>query len=124
RHPSVFPDGTDVTADYLIDAMVYGIDDVMSRQLLEVLTPGQSLVNLNWQHSSEDDSIVRCYSSSPLELMAFTLGRSTPGIENSCPLPPIVINEINVDQAGTDVEEYIELYSPGRPLFPLNTLAI
>lgn len=40
-----FPDGTPVTSDGLVDALVYGTDDPEAFSLLDVLTPGQEQVN-------------------------------------------------------------------------------
>ncbi|XP_070578841.1 uncharacterized protein [Ptychodera flava] len=121
---SDFPRGTYVTDIGLIDAIVYGTNDKRDQELLDVLSPGQDQINEDWDHQPGDESIIRCYSNNAIDLMAFTPGHPSPGVINSCPLPPLVISEINVDQAGSDKAEYIEIQSLDRTGFPLNNLVV
>ncbi len=37
----------------------------------------------------------------------------TPGGKNGCPVPEIIINEVDADQTSTDSAEFVELYDGG-----------
>ena len=84
--------------------------------------------NLYWHDfcllfsSSDTKSILRCFSHQASDQLAFIIGQSSPSADNLCPLPPVIINEVNVVSMGEDVGEYVELSSGGVPYFPLNNL--
>ena len=48
----------------------------------------------------------------------------TPGATNDCPLPPILINEVDADSSGSDDMEFVELYDGGAGNTPLDGLVV
>ena len=72
--------------------------------------------------SSDTKSILRCFSHQASDQLAFVIGQSSRSTDNLCPLPSVIINEVNVVSMGEDVGEYVELSSTGVPYFPLNNL--
>ncbi|XP_033102885.1 uncharacterized protein LOC117105734 [Anneissia japonica] len=107
----------------IIDAIVYGTRQRVDRRLIRLLVPGQKQIMEDTNHVEGDEAILRCFSRKALEQYAFGLGYPSPGKPNICPLPPVIINEINIHTEGrTGV--YIELKTPGKPNFPLDNLTL
>ncbi|XP_038046951.1 uncharacterized protein LOC119721160 isoform X2 [Patiria miniata] len=112
-----FPDGTRATSTNLVDAVVYGDNNLL---LLDLLTPGQNEVK--YAVDTGATSILRCYCREAFEVLAYAVGPPSPGVANVCPPPPLVINEVNILDVFEDVGQYVELSSDGLPGFPLNDL--
>ncbi|CAH1262985.1 Hypp2610 [Branchiostoma lanceolatum] len=114
-YASHFPYRTPVMAENIIDAVVYGRTDEPGDHLLEVLLPGQHLVQEDQSFQDGDESISRCRCCAPLSAASFRLTIPTPGEPNDCvspipsDLPTLVINEINVDMKNKDDAEFVEL---------------
>ena len=51
-------------------------------------------------------------------------GDDTPGAANACPVPTVVINEIDYDQPGTDAAEFVELLNTGGSAVDLDPFAL
>ncbi|XP_078592378.1 uncharacterized protein LOC144871166 isoform X2 [Branchiostoma floridae x Branchiostoma japonicum] len=114
-----FPVGSNVTTEGLVDAVVYGTRDV--DRLLSILTPEQPAITASTGNTGVD-TLARCFSQHHFSLVSFTTGAvPTPAAPNSCPLPPLVINELKLLPEDT---EYIELSSQGRPYFPLQSIVV
>lgn len=111
---SNFPNGTAVTTTDLVDALVYDTNDSDDTGLLALLNADQPQINEGENGSKDTDSIQRC-SGGARDTDGMLVVAPTPGAENSCPSvqASILINEIDADQASTDVAEFIELFDGG-----------
>ncbi|SDM20690.1 Por secretion system C-terminal sorting domain-containing protein [Catalinimonas alkaloidigena] len=77
----------------------------------------------DWTRNDFDLAGIDGYEGSPVPGEAY----NTPGAPNqavAAPLPAIVINELDVDQDGTDAAEFIELYDGGVGNTALNGLVL
>ncbi|CAI5792225.1 LTD domain-containing protein [Podarcis lilfordi] len=105
----------------LVDALVYkarGSDN--ADKLLAVLAPGQRVLLEDDSHSSQDESLSRCYSLRPRDHNSFQVTEMTPSQENTCPPPgsnsteelpqnhSVVINELGMANH-TILYRFIEL---------------
>lgn len=119
-----FPNATPVTATNLLDALVYGTDDPTDTGLVDVLTPGQVQVDEDGDGSKDTHSNSRVPDGgTPLDTSTYLQQDPTPGTSNALAgLPEVVINEVDADQAGTDTDEFIELY--GAPNLALDGLVL
>ncbi|XP_062999286.1 uncharacterized protein LOC134410117 [Elgaria multicarinata webbii] len=120
-----FKMNTPLTSKGLVDAVVYKARGSENPdKLLAVLTPGQSILYENDSHSTEDESLSRCFSLRPRNQSSFQMTELTPFRENACPplgsnstgetphQHSVVINEL--DMANTSiVHRFIEL--KGKP---------
>ncbi|MEM7049434.1 MAG: hypothetical protein AAF604_07230 [Acidobacteriota bacterium] len=111
-----FPNGTAVTAANLVDALVYDTNDSDDAGLLAVLTPGQAQLNEggNGDQTGESNSRVPD-GGAPLDTSTYVQQAPTPGATNNGPVvaPDVVINEVDADQSGTDMGEFVELFGTG-----------
>jgi hypothetical protein len=88
-----FPVGTAVTANNLIDAMVYGVPTILDTGLLNVLLPeGEARVQVNERTGStaataETVSMQRCNSLARRDGRVYSRIAPTPGAANTCPAP-------------------------------------
>ena len=121
-----FPNDTPVTTSGLIDAIVYDTDDGDDAGLLVLLNAGQPQVNEHGGGNGTAHSNQRCPNGSGGERNTerYRQDLPTPGVANTCPLPPVVINEIDADQAGTDTLEFIELFDGGVGNTPLDGFVV
>ncbi|MDX1509354.1 MAG: hypothetical protein R3358_13795, partial [Woeseiaceae bacterium] len=114
-----FPNGTAVTTTNLVDALVYDTNDSDDAGLLVLLNPGQPQVNEGGAGDQTGHSNQRCPNGSGGQRNTDTYEQHppTPGGNNVCPEPPVdsplLINEVDADQAGTDAAEFVELYDGG-----------
>ncbi len=108
-----FPNGSAVTTNALIDAIVYDTDDSDDPTLLTLLNAGQPQVNERDGGDGSAHSNQRCPSGAggARNTDTYIQAVPTPGVINDCPLP--IINEVDADQAGTDGAEFIELFDGG-----------
>ncbi len=58
--------------------------------------------------------------------IAFVQGqdKASPADDNECPLPPIVINELNILRPTNGTREFLEIKSIGLSYFPVDKLAV
>ena len=114
-----FPGGTPVTTTNIVDALVYDTNDGDDPGLLTLLNAGQPQVNEGGAGDQTGHSNQRCANGTGGQRNTDTYEQHppTPGSNNVCPEPPVdsplLINEVDSDQAGTDSAEFIELYDGG-----------
>ncbi|XP_078695452.1 uncharacterized protein LOC144924287 isoform X2 [Branchiostoma floridae x Branchiostoma belcheri] len=131
-NPSRYTSGMAVTADGLVDAVVYSRSASHSVPgLTGVLTPGQTVLHEDENFHTGDESLSRCGGTQPLMTSQFVITYATPGSDNICnstvattvasmstrspestntsSAPLILINELNSDDPGADETEFIEL---------------
>jgi len=99
-----FPNGTAVTTDNLIDAIVYDTDDGDDPGLLALLNAGQPQVNERGGGSGTTQSNQRCPNGSGGTRNTDTYAQfaPTPGIENVCVAPPAEVFIHEIQGAGGD----------------------
>jgi hypothetical protein len=121
-HASDFPNGTVVTTNNLLDAIVYGTNDPAPSNLMSLINSGQKIVNEDATGSGTTQSSQRCpngmggfRNSSP-----YYPGAPTPGTANNCPAarPPsdVVISQIyggGGNSGATYRNDFVELYNRG-----------
>jgi predicted extracellular nuclease len=85
-----FPDGTALTTDNLVDAIVYDTDDADDAELLTLLNAGQPQVNENGAGDKDNHSNQRCPNGEggALNTESYTQKLPTPGAENNCATGP------------------------------------
>ena len=115
-----FPNGTAITTDALIDALVYDTGDPDDAGLLPLLNPGQPQVDERGGGDGSLHSNQRCPNGAGGGRNTATYMQvvPTPGSVNDCILP--LINEVEADTVGSDIAEFIELISPSGGNFPLD----
>lgn len=123
-----FPVGSAISTDNLIDALVYDTDDADDTGLLVLLNTGEPQINENGNGNKDFHSIQR-YPNGEGGLRnttSYTAAIPTPGKANSNATEAInlVINEVDADTDGTDIEEFIELYDGGTGNTPLDGFII
>lgn len=81
-----FPNGTAVTTDNLIDAIVYDTNDADDPELLVLLNPGQPQVNESGGGDSANHSNQRCPNGAggARNTDTYTQALPTPGADNDC----------------------------------------
>ncbi|MCH9647374.1 MAG: thrombospondin type 3 repeat-containing protein [Deltaproteobacteria bacterium] len=123
-----FPNDTAITTTDLIDAVVYDTNDGDDAALLVLLNPGEPQVNEESGTDADVDSSQRCPDGGggPRVTSSFLAATPSPGAANTCPAPttPVIINEADADQTGTDAAEFIELYDGGVGNTPLDGLVL
>ncbi len=121
-----FPNGTAVTTTNLVDALVYDTNEGDDAELLVLLNAGQPQVNEDGGTDSATDSNQRCANGAGGQLNTDTYLQvpPTPGVTNGCPVPELVINEIDYDQSGTDAMEFVELLNFGATPIDLDSLEV
>jgi hypothetical protein len=84
-----FPNGTPVTTDGLLDALVYDTDDADDAGLLVLLNPGQPQINENGMGNKDNHSNQRCPNGEggARNTSTYTQFTPTPRATN-CELPP------------------------------------
>ncbi|NAS30602.1 T9SS type A sorting domain-containing protein [Flavobacteriaceae bacterium R38] len=112
-----FPNGTAITTDNLIDAVVYDTNDSDDADLLVLLTAGQPQINEGGQGNNAEHSIQRFPNGSGVlrQTDTYVAAIPTPGASNTNATEAVdlLINEIDADTPGTDTAEFIELYDGG-----------
>ncbi|XP_034987309.1 uncharacterized protein LOC118092825 isoform X2 [Zootoca vivipara] len=132
----------------LVDALVYkarGSDN--ADKLLAVLAPGQRVLLEDDSHSSQDESLSRCYSLRPRDHSSFQVTETTPSKENTCPPPgsnsteetpqnhSVVINELGManhtilyrfielkGNPGVSLKGYTLMFFSGHNAIPYSTI--
>ena len=108
---AMFPNGTPVTTDNLIDALVYDTDDNDDPGLLVLLNASQPQVDENGASDKDAHSNQRCPDGSGGARNTDTYEQylPTPGSENTCVIPPIADLELSktVDNPNPDESDTI-----------------
>jgi predicted extracellular nuclease len=88
-----FPNGTPVTAENLIDAVVYDTDDSDNTTLLDTLTPGQPQLNEAGGGDKDNHSNQRCPDGEggPRVTTGYSQAPATPGVTNNCEVSNVEI---------------------------------
>ncbi len=79
-----FANGTPVTTDNLIDAVVYDTSDADDAQLLVLLEAGEPQLDENELGTKDSDSLQRCPDGGARTTSTFTVAAPTPGSANAC----------------------------------------
>ncbi|MEL4308835.1 T9SS type A sorting domain-containing protein [Joostella sp. CR20] len=112
-----FPNGTEVTTNSLVDAIVYDTNDSDDAELLVLLNDGQPQINEDFNSNKDFHSLQRYTNGSGglRNTETYVTAIPTPGASNTNATEQInlIINEIDADTPGTDVAEFIELYDGG-----------
>ncbi len=87
---SSFPNGTPVTTNNLLDALVYDTNDADDAGLLVLLNSGEPQVNEDGGGNKDNDSNRRCPNGSggQRNTSSYYQGAPTPDADNSCSAPP------------------------------------
>ena len=119
-----FPNGTAISTDNLIDALVYDTNDADDAGLLVLLNEGQSQINEDGNGNKDAHSSQRFPNGSGgvRNTDTYTQALPTPGKPNTNILEPVslVINELDADTPGSDTQEFLELYDGGKGNTPLD----
>ncbi len=112
-----FPNGTTVTTDNLIDAIVYDTNDGDDAELLVLLNTGEPQVNEADKGDKDAHSLQRFPNGSGglRNTSTYTQAIPTPGASNTnaTEIVNLIINELDADTQGSDVLEFVELYDGG-----------
>ncbi|UII19281.1 T9SS type A sorting domain-containing protein [Fulvivirga ligni] len=105
---SDFPNGTIVTTENLIDAVVYDTDDDDDAELLVLLNAGEPQLNENEGGDKDNESLQRFPNGSGglRNTSAYSTASPTPGAENGAVAPPgelVTIAEARALALGTSV---------------------
>ncbi len=119
-----FPNGTAVTTDNLIDAIVYDTNDNDDAELLALLNAGEPQVNEDGKGDKNFHSVQRFPNGSGglRNTSTYTQAIATPGAANTnaTEIVNLIINEIDADTQGSDALEFVELYDGGTGNTPLD----
>ncbi len=123
-----FPNGTAVTTDNLIDAIVYDTNDSDDAELLVLLNNGEPQVNEADQGDKDAHSLQRFPNGSGglRNTSTYTQAIPTPGSSNTnaTEIVDLIINELDADTQGSDALEFVELYDGGTGNTPLDGYVI
>ena len=121
-----FPNDTPLTTTNLLDALVYDTNDGDDAGLLALLNAAEPQINEDGGGNKDTESSFRCPDGAggQRNTSTYVTGMPTPGAANSCPLPTLVINEIDYDQPGTDSAEFVEILNTGVSPIDLDPFAI
>jgi len=119
-----FPNGTTVSLDNLLDALVYDTNDADDAGLLVLLNEGQPQINEDGSGDKDAHSSQRFPNGSGglRNTETYAQALPTPGKANTNITEPVnlVINELDADTPGSDSEEFLELYDGGKGNTPLD----
>ncbi len=112
-----FPNGTAVTTDNLIDAIVYDTNDSDDTELLVLVNTGEPQINEDEKGDKNFHSLQRFPNGSGglRNTNTYTQAIATPGTSNTNATEVInlIINELDADTQGSDALEFVELYDGG-----------
>ena len=104
-------DGSPLSNRNLVDVIVYAktSDSTDDNDLVRLFSPGQTPLSgltsgLSWS---------RCRGWNPMMPQAYRAAPPTPGVDNRCTLPDIVINEVNAAAEDSSLNEFIEFFDGG-----------
>lgn len=121
---SNFPNGSAVTTENLVDAIVYDTDDSDDAELLVLLNSGEPQVNEGEKNDKNFHSLQRFPNGSGglRNTSTYTQAIPTPGSANTnaTEIVNLIINELDADTQGSDTLEFVELYDGGTGNTSLN----
>jgi len=111
-----FPNYSPITTTNLTAAVVYDTNDDDDPALLVLLDADQPQLNEDGGGDKDIHSNQRCPNGRGglRETEGFLQSEATPGEQNNCPAPLMIINEVDADTASTDTLEFIELFDGGK----------
>ncbi|TVZ23017.1 putative secreted protein (Por secretion system target) [Dokdonia sp. Hel_I_63] len=113
-----FANGSIVDLDNLLDAVVYDTNDADDDGLLILLKEGQEQLNEDELSNKDTFSLQRFTNGSGglRETATYVNALPTPGATNNNATEPItlVINELDADTAGSDSQEFLEIFDGGQ----------
>ncbi|WP_081740475.1 T9SS type A sorting domain-containing protein [Aquimarina pacifica] len=114
---TAFPNGSEITTENLIDAVVYDTDDSDDEALLILLNSGEPQINEDDKNDKDKHSLQRFPNGSGGARNTNTYTQATPtpgrGNTNATVQVDLIINELDADTEGTDALEFVELYDGG-----------
>ncbi|WP_299134858.1 endonuclease [uncultured Tenacibaculum sp.] len=114
---SDFPNSSAIVTDNLIDAFVYDTNDSDDAELLVLLNAGEAQVNEGGAGNKDSHSSQRIPNGQGGARNTATYAQlaPTPGEQNGevVAAPTVLINEVDADTEGTDVQEFVELFDGG-----------
>ncbi|WP_109098845.1 DUF5689 domain-containing protein [Aquimarina sp. AU58] len=121
---SNFPNGSVVTTENLVDAIVYDTNDSDDTELLVLLNSGESQINEDEKNDKNFHSLQRFPNGSGglRNTSTYTQAIPTPGSANTnaTEIVNLIINELDADTQGSDALEFVELYDGGAGNTSLN----
>ncbi len=112
-----FPNGTTITTDNLIDAVVYDTNDNDDAELLVLLNAGEPQLNEDEKGDKDVHALQRFPNGSGglRNTSTYTQAIATPGAANTnaTEVVTLIINELDADTQGSDTLEFVELYDGG-----------
>ncbi len=112
-----FPNGTTVTTDNLVDAIVYDTNDNDDAELLVLLNANEPQINEDDKGDKNFHSVQRFPNGSGglRNTSTYTQAIATPGAANTnaTEIVNLIINELDADTQGSDALEFVELYDGG-----------
>ncbi|WP_109436278.1 T9SS type A sorting domain-containing protein [Aquimarina sp. AU119] len=112
-----FPNGSAVTTENLIDAIVYDTNDSDDIELLILLNTGEPQVNEDEKGDKDFQSLQRFPNGTGglRNTTSYTQAIPTPGAANTnaTEVVNLIINELDADTQGSDALEFVELYDGG-----------
>ncbi|EZH75155.1 endonuclease [Aquimarina atlantica] len=112
-----FPNGSAVTTDNLVDAIVYDTNDSDDAELLVLLNSDQPQINEDEKNDKNFHSLQRFPNGSGglRNTSTYTQAIPTPGNANTnaTEIVNLIINELDADTQGSDALEFVELYDGG-----------
>ncbi|MBG6133098.1 exonuclease III [Aquimarina sp. EL_43] len=121
---SNFPNGSAVTTENLVDAIVYDTNDSDDAELLVLLNSGESQINEDEKNDKNFHSLQRFPNGSGglRNTSTYTQAIPTPGSANTnaTEIVNLIINELDADTQGSDALEFVELYDGGTGNTSLN----
>ncbi|WP_299314239.1 DUF5689 domain-containing protein [uncultured Aquimarina sp.] len=114
---SIFPNGTTVTTENSIDAIVYDTNDADDAELLVLLNTNEPQVNEDEKGNKDQHSLQRFPNGTGglQNTTTYTQAVPTPGRANTnaTEIIELIINELDADTQGSDTLEFVELYDGG-----------
>ncbi len=114
---SNFPNGSAITTDNLVDAIVYDTNDSDDVELLVLLNANEPQLNEDGKNDKNFHSLQRFPNGSGglRNTSTYTQAIPTPGAANTnaTEIVALVINELDADTVGSDSLEFVELYDGG-----------
>ncbi|WP_024768577.1 T9SS type A sorting domain-containing protein [Aquimarina macrocephali] len=114
---SNFPNGSAITTENLVDAIVYDTNDSDDTELLVLLNSSEPQVNEDEKNDKNFHSLQRFPNGSGglRNTSTYTQAIPTPGgaNTNATEIANLIINELDADTQGSDALEFVELYDGG-----------
>ncbi|KAJ8044574.1 hypothetical protein HOLleu_07357 [Holothuria leucospilota] len=116
--------GSLVSSENLVDVVLYGTPVATNRRrdLVDALLPGATPLGMD-EIMLASKSYSRCRGWSSMQMSSFKITNQSPAIQNTCPLPQVVINEVDLLTATVE-SRFVELYSDSPSDFSLDGVVL